>query len=288
MANVFANLPLPALNGAGVAVDVSTQGVPKTVEVVGSFRGATIAVEGSTDGGVTYAPICVFQDVGGKKVLDVVVDHMRVNVRGRKSVVPFSANCDVGAPEDAPVFASIAIPASNGAGAATDISAFGDTITIVCGGTFRGAVVAFEISEDGVDYAPLFSFAGQGGIKSAIVTASFVRARVSGRRSSAPFSATASVGGVQGGGGGGGGSSTAQRFQYTVVGSEPDLSELVIALPAGRADALYLVFVTMATVTDQLGLSVANASRTPTQFVLSLSSPAQAGDIFSFLVDDPA
>lgn len=202
MSNVFAGLPLPTLNGAGAGVDVSTMGAPKTIEVVGSFVGATIIVEASEDGGVTYGPVVVFQNVGGARVIDVVAQFMRVTVSGRKTTVPFSANCDVGAPMVTPMFAAISLPSGNGAGAATDVSLFGEIFTVVVGGTFSGAVVLIEISEDGTDYAPLKAFAGQGGLWSGIVTANWVRANVSGRKGPVPFTATAAFGAVQGGGGG--------------------------------------------------------------------------------------
>jgi hypothetical protein len=205
VANEFENLSLPALNGAGAAVDTSLMGIPKTIEVVGSFRGTSIAVEVSEDGGSTFAPITVFQNNGGKVVLDVVADFMRVNVQGRKTSRAFSANCDVGAPAATPAFVSIPMPAANGAGAAVDISTLGDFVTIVVGGSFKGAVVSFEISEDGVDYAPLFSFAGQGGTKSALITASYIRSNVTGRKDVVAFSATADLGAVASGGGGSGG-----------------------------------------------------------------------------------
>jgi len=80
---------------------------------------------------------------------------------------------------------------------------------------------------------------------------------------------------------------TTQRFAYTVTGLEPDLSDLVIPLPAARADALYQVQATQATAAFQLSMNIAAASRTNAQFVLSLSGPATAGDIFWFTVDDP-
>lgn len=84
----------------------------------------------------------------------------------------------------------------------------------------------------------------------------------------------------------GGALGTEQAFQYTVVGTEPDLENLVIALPSARANATYLVFPSQATFTNLLAMAVTNASRTTTQFVLSLSADATAGDVFSFLVVD--
>lgn len=73
-------------------------------------------------------------------------------------------------------------------------------------------------------------------------------------------------------------------FEYEVTGAEPDLSELVIALPAVRADTNYRVFSSQGTATYQLAMNVDAASKTVAQFVLSLSGPATAGDVFNFII----
>jgi hypothetical protein len=79
----------------------------------------------------------------------------------------------------------------------------------------------------------------------------------------------------------------AQRFQYIVTGTEPDLTELVIPLPAVRAAATYLVFPAQEDCANQLGMNVATASKLVNQFTLSLSASATIGDVFSFAVVDP-
>lgn len=94
--------------------------------------------------------------------------------------------------------------------------------------------------------------------------------------------------GFAGGSGGGGGSTgNAQRFQYTVTGAEPDLTALVIALPAARANASYLVFYAQEQAAVLLSMAVLTANKTVAQFVLSLSASASIGDVFSFNVVDP-
>jgi hypothetical protein len=77
-----------------------------------------------------------------------------------------------------------------------------------------------------------------------------------------------------------------QRFQYTVTGVEPDLTALVIALPAARATATYEVYISQEQATNILGPAVLTASKTTAQFVLQLTGAATAGDIFNFLVVD--
>ncbi len=88
-------------------------------------------------------------------------------------------------------------------------------------------------------------------------------------------------------GGGGGGDFDGQVFAYSVVGDEPDLSALVITLPVEEASTAYLVFPAMATVANHVTMSVATSSKTVALFVLSLSAPATAGDVFSFLISQP-
>ena len=144
MANVFVSLPLPALNGAGAAVDTSAMGATKTFIVTGSFPGAAIIIEASTDGGTVYAPALVFQDGDREFTLNVVADHMRARVSGRKTSVPFSAVVEAGAPGDTPLFTAIAMPALNGPGASVDISAFPDFSTFIAGGSFQGATVIVD------------------------------------------------------------------------------------------------------------------------------------------------
>ena len=75
-------------------------------------------------------------------------------------------------------------------------------------------------------------------------------------------------------------------FQYTVTGSEPNKSELVIALPEAQLDSGYAVLVSQEQATYQLTMSVATSSKTTTQFVLTLSADATAGDVFSFTILD--
>jgi len=196
MANVFVDLPLPVMNGPGAAVDVSSMGNPKTIAVVGDFAGATITVEASTDGGVVFAPVPggVFGTGDRKITIGCAAQFMRVNVSGRKTSVPFAANIDVGGNDGGSLFAVITLPALNGPGPAINVSAFGSDMTFIAGGVFAGARILAEVSEDGVDWAPVLQFAGQGGLQNEIITGQFVRANVSGRKTTVPFTGSLSLG----------------------------------------------------------------------------------------------
>jgi hypothetical protein len=215
MGNLFLDLPLPVTNGPGVAVDTSAMGNPKTITVLGSFAGATITVEGSTDGGVVFAPVCPsFQNHGGKRVVNVAAEFMRVRVSGRRAGVQFTANCDIGANDIGGLFGAIPIPAGDGPGLPLNVSTFGSFATFVIGGNFPGQTVLVEVSEDGSSWAALTAFAGQGGLQSMEVTGNFVRVNVSGRRPTLPFTATASVGAVNDPTSGGAGSPMSCCLEY--------------------------------------------------------------------------
>jgi hypothetical protein len=198
MANIFANLPMPVLNGPGAAVDVSGMGGDKTVVVAGDFPGATITIEISQDAGGAgvYAPVTSFQTGDQGRLLEVAARFMRVNVAGRKASVAFSANADVGASDMGALFAPLPLPAGNGPGPAVNVAALGSYCTFVVGGTFPGATVQIETSEDGIDYAPVVSFGGYGGQISKVVTGNFFRTSVSGRKPTVAFTATAAVGAI--------------------------------------------------------------------------------------------
>lgn len=226
MANLFENLALPALNGAGAATDVSSMGPAKTVVVSGDFEGAAITIEVSVDNGTTFAPVATFQSGSTRKELQVAATHMRVNVSGRSALVDFDANIDVGANDGGMTQADLTIPASNGAGASIDVSALGTFNTVIVGGTFPKAAVLIEASEDGTAWAPVCQFSGKGGMWSGNITGNFMRAYVKGRTSGSVFSGvTAAVGAANDPttAGGGGGGDSAVIFDDSVAGTNVNI-----------------------------------------------------------------
>lgn len=244
MPNVYANLPLPPLNGPGASVNTSTMGRTRTIVVAGSFPGALLTIEASVDGAVTFAPIVSFQDGDEKKVVEVAGEFMRVTVTGRKTSVPFSANLDVASNDDGVMTLSIPLPAGNGVGPAVNASALGTFNTFIAGGSFDGARILVEVSEDGVDYAPCALFAGRGGAVSKAVTAAFYRASVSGRRGGVPFTGTLAVGAVNDPNSGavvGPGDSTCLVYQPGGPSTGPatfnDWNDLMAQLASFRANA---------------------------------------------------
>jgi hypothetical protein len=197
MANLFVDLPFPVLNGAGAAVDTSAMGKSKTVQCTGSFPGVTVTVQVSEDGGNTWAPLITFQSSGEKKTKDVAAQYMRVHVKGRKSGVPFSANCDVGANDNGGNFVVLPMPVGDGNGAPVDVSALGNFTTIVVGGSFKGALVTVESSEDGVDYAACGAgFQSGNSLRNREVIANWMRVNVKGTKTGVTFTAIAAVGAI--------------------------------------------------------------------------------------------
>jgi len=86
------------------------------------------------------------------------------------------------------------------------------------------------------------------------------------------------------GSGSGGGSANLQVIQYTVTGTEPDVSELTIALSTPQPDANYAVVATCQGVTGIVAWDVPNVTKTTTQFVAIATGKLVAGDVVVFFV----
>lgn len=95
------DLPLPALNGPGTAVNTSECGLQKTV-IVGAPGGdvpCRIAVQGSNDNGTTWVTVMGWNTTGMRK-LEAIFQLMRVDVSGLVAAVP-GLCVGVGAPTGA-------------------------------------------------------------------------------------------------------------------------------------------------------------------------------------------
>lgn len=251
MGTLSLNLPLPVLNGAGAGVDCSTLGAPRTITCQGELAGAVIAIEVSTDAGVSYTPLYAFNGPT-EVVIPVAAQYMRTNVSGRgsKPWLTFAVNVDVGAPDSGSTFGQLAMPVGNGGGAALDISAFENFNTFVCTGEFPGASVAIQISEEAVpgadDWSTIGAFYGRGGVLNRVVSAHWARAFVAGRGDT--FTAVLGVGTTDLGGGGGGG------------GSGVDLENAGVPLAGGPFSTLDLIGITASDSGGGVAQLVNNAS----------------------------
>lgn len=284
MANIFFNLPAPSGNGTGAPVDVSTMGAIKTI-TVGDLGRFTLNVEFSNEAAPTkYAPAATFFPGGPSQyTISIAARWMRVRVSGYQSGGP--ANVDVGGTDDGASFANLAVTAGNGTAAATDVTALGLFKTVQIGGPFRGTTI-IEVSEDNTSWSEIMTFYAPGA-QSKIFAASHMRVTRENVPVVQPGTPIVNVGATElGGGGGGGGSGNPQAFTYEVDGTEPDPTEIEIALPSARSSATYLVFPSQQTATNILGMAIDDISKSTTQFTLSLSGAASTSDIFAFYVVD--
>jgi hypothetical protein len=189
--NIFKNLPIPVGVGPGADIDVSDLGKDKTIVVGGAFNGNTVLIEISTDAaGLFFHPIAMFT-AAGHKTLPVAARRMRVNVGGS---LPVGLNVDVGADDQGALFVDLPMPVGNGAGAAVDISAFGDWITAVVAGAMGGSTT-IEISEDGVDFHNLCPSFTAPGTSSQLATANWARTFV---RNGTGAATSVSLGAIKG------------------------------------------------------------------------------------------
>lgn len=194
--NLFLDLPMPAFNGAGAAVDTSGMGRVKTIICRGDFTGCSIMVEVSNDAEANWAPLVSFHRPGQEKVIEVAAESMRVYVQGRVAGVAFTANVDVSANSVGGLFEVLPLPVGDGAGVPVDVSDLGFFKTAVVRGDFHGTL-AIEASNDGVDYAPVWSFQSPGSLGSKRIAANYMRVRASGSR--AADTASVSIGAVNDG-----------------------------------------------------------------------------------------
>lgn len=289
MANQFVTLPVPAGNGSGAAVDVSSFGALKTCVFSrgDANEDISITLEFSNDaGGVSWAPL-VTQQGSGTFVVQIACRWLRCTVSNYKRGTP--NDVEVGGTDDGTSFVTLTVPVVDGPGPSTNISALQIFQTVQVGGGQYAGNISLELSEDGVTWGEFASFQ-QGAIQfsTQLIVAQFARARRNGIPAINPGSPTMAIGATFPPGGSPSSSDgNAQRFQYTVDGTEPDLTELTIPLPVGRANANYLVFPAQEEATNIVGMSVDTASKTTTEFVLSLTGEASIGDVFSFNVVDP-
>lgn len=209
MANIFTNLPRPAAaNGSGAAVDTSGCGANKYIIVDGSWtlpdRPPTVTIEINNDSvpNGTWAPLISF--VGnGKKSIQCAARWMRATVSnyrgGTNPLVNF------GSTDDPATFVTPAVPAADGVGAATDITALPEIKTVTIGDTFTGCII-LEYSEDagGVDWAELPAMWAPGTMTFPLI-ANWIRVRRQGIPAAAtPGTPIINLGGVAPSGGSGG------------------------------------------------------------------------------------
>lgn len=146
MANVFFDIPVPTANGAGAAVDVSTMGKTKSFVIGGGFRCCVNIEYALDDIGTEWAPLATFLQ-SGNLTIDVAAHWLRAVTSEYQSGAP---NVDVGGNDAGLVMATL-----TGDGASVDISTLPGFKTVIVPTGFVGTI---DISEDGSDWAQVFSF----------------------------------------------------------------------------------------------------------------------------------
>lgn len=169
MSNVQVDLPVPAGNGTGAAVDTSQLGPDKTVVIDGVFV-ASVTIEISEDG-TDWAPVVTFTRPGDKNI-QVVAQQMRVRIDAFGSGAP---NVDVGADGAGGQFAAMNVPAGDGSGTNLNVKDFGRIKSVVVGGTLGGGTLNIQVSEDLVAWSDVASFITPGGQKTFEVEAQYMR-----------------------------------------------------------------------------------------------------------------
>lgn len=243
MANIFSNLPVPAGNGSGAAVDTSTMGRERTVTVLGSFTGV-IDVEFTNDTiAGPYIPLITFS-APGETTIPIAAQFMRVSRRGFAG--GGTPNVDVSSNDVGGLFFDLPATALNGTGASVDVSTLGTYNTITAQGDFNG-VVLIEISADGTDWAELLTFTGPG-FKSMDFVAQFMRVVRKGATAGTVDIDVGAVNDTTAGGGGGGGPSALEmnvRAENTtpiaaafndLIAADSSGGAIVVNLPAIAAD----------------------------------------------------
>jgi len=149
------NLVVPATDGQGAAVDVSSLGKRRTITLAGALGGASIQIQGSNDGGTSYFDIATFTKPG-VIVIDNVSLRMRVSVANATGTV--AANCDVAGTASGAAGLTLPDPGPGGTSAAVQTSGLGLFKTVSVHGAFSGGDVRIQISADGLAWGDFIGF----------------------------------------------------------------------------------------------------------------------------------
>jgi hypothetical protein len=236
MANIYANLPLPAVNGAGAAVDVSLMGGTKTFTVTGDLDGASITVECSADAGVTWGAVTAFNGSEPPRTIQVWGNRLRTFIRNAPAAL-VGVSVDVGAPPGGGSVLALAVPAGIGPGVGGVAEDMGLLKTFIVSGSFPSGSVRIEGSEDGFSWVPVVQFSSRGGLETLLCTFRQFRVNVPNRGTT--FAAVVNIGAAN--------DPVSQGQDPIVIGTAAILSGAVdpnsaggIPLPAGALTGIYL------------------------------------------------
>lgn len=205
MALSFVTPAVPAVTGVGAGSDCAALGPIRTGVVSGGFTGDLILEVSNDNSG--YESIASFGASTENVRFTFASSARYIRVRRAKVNGGSTPVVTIGAVQTSGAISGVlAMPAADGAGAATDVSAGGDFLTLVCSGTV-GGIVDVEGSQDGgTTFADVASFTDDTP-KVVAIPAAFNRLRCFRRLTRSPVStpvvAYASVNAATGGGGSG-------------------------------------------------------------------------------------
>ena len=168
MANVYLSLPVPAGDGVGAGVDVSTMGAEKTLSVDGGAFAGTLYIESSNDNQTSWGPLAVEPFTSDKQVPGktlAAVQFLRVRRVGSTVGALGSPSVKVGAEPATGVYGALAVPAGNGVGALIDLTGGGsvNTFNVVGAGPTGQEQLLIEVSTDaGGTWSPAIRFTAFG------------------------------------------------------------------------------------------------------------------------------
>lgn len=225
MSFISVDLPAPAANASGAAVDVSAMGALKTISILGNgftFE-PSVQIEVSVDSaGLKWAPITL---TAGQSSILVACHWMRATVSNYKG--GGSPSVTVGGLTNGTVFQALDVPTGDGSGTASDVSDLPSFKSVQVGGPFGGNLTV-EVSEDGgVTYSQVLSFA-QPGIQTAEFVGNFMRVSRNGVPLTNPGLPIVTVGATNAGTGGSGSIDFAPGRSLFVatswpLGADPDV-----------------------------------------------------------------
>lgn len=153
MASRYFSIPVPSLPGTGTAVNVSDLGPSKSLIIDAAIDSwGDVAIEGSCDGGISYAPILsisLLQDPALPSLAGVFTHLRAVRQTGAGSV-----SISAGGTISDTAFSSFNVPPTHLPGTALSTVDFGEYKTVVVSGSYIGAIV-IEGSCDGSSYDPI-------------------------------------------------------------------------------------------------------------------------------------
>jgi hypothetical protein len=196
MSFISVNLPAPAANASGAAVDVSAFGGLKTITVTGNggvFE-PFVTVEMSNETSPTkWTPACPTFTNPGEQTIQIAARWMRATVSNYKG--GGAPTVEIGGTDDGTLFASLPALAGNGSATPTSTATLGDFKTVQVAGPFRGTV-NIDVSEDaGATFQTVLSF-NNPGQQTFIGAADFMRVTRSGVPGNTPGLPITNVGGT--------------------------------------------------------------------------------------------